>query len=173
MVTVDTKLVGLLGYPLRQTFAPQMFNETLAYHGAQKLYILDIVAEASASLVHDINTKIRACAAYVPFENAPVEPLLQQSTVLVNASGLGMYPKPEATPVAKSLLYKELFVCDLTYNPSKTRLLLDAEDVGCKIMNGIGMAINQGIKGFTLLTGQPEPTEIMRDTMLRIIAHHP
>jgi shikimate 5-dehydrogenase len=28
MVTVATKLISLLGYPLKQTFAPQMFNET-------------------------------------------------------------------------------------------------------------------------------------------------
>ena len=28
MVTVDTKLISLLGYPLKQTFAPRMFNET-------------------------------------------------------------------------------------------------------------------------------------------------
>jgi len=28
MVTVDTKLIGLLGYPLKFTFSPQMFNET-------------------------------------------------------------------------------------------------------------------------------------------------
>lgn len=283
MVTVDTKLIGLLGYPLKQTFAPQMFNETfkklgmdyfyfpievendnletivkaircmnyagfcvtkpnkikileylddvdelavkigsvntvvmkegklkgyntdgigfvqallnetgmdlaqntfcilgaggasralsstLAYQGAKKLYILDIVDEASTSLVHDINTKIRECAEYVPFENAPVGQLLQQSTVLVNASGVGMYPKLEATPVEKSLLYKELFVCDITYNPLKTKLLLDAEDIGCQTMNGIGMVINQGIKGFALLTGKPEPTEIMREAMLRIV----
>jgi len=81
-----------------------------------------------------------------------------------------MYPKLEATPVEKSVLYKELFVCDITYNPLKTRLLLDAEDIGCQIMNGIGMVINQGIKGFALMTGMPEPAEIMRDAMLHIIA---
>ena len=28
MVTVDTKLVGLLGEPLKQTFSPQMHNES-------------------------------------------------------------------------------------------------------------------------------------------------
>jgi shikimate 5-dehydrogenase len=28
MVTVATKLISLSGYPLKQTFAPQMFNET-------------------------------------------------------------------------------------------------------------------------------------------------
>jgi shikimate 5-dehydrogenase len=36
-------------------------------------------------------------------------------------------------------------------------------------MNGIGMVINQGIKGFALLTGKPEPTEIMREAMLKIV----
>ena len=283
MVTVDTKLIGLLGYPLKQTFAPQMFNDTfkklgmdyfyypievendkleiivdaircmnyagffvtkpnkikileflddvdelaatigsvntvvmkggrlkgyntdgigfvqalleetgmdlaqsrfcifgaggasralsstLAHQGAKKLYILDIVNEASASLVHDINTKIRECAEHVPFENAPVGQLLQKSTVLVNASGVGMYPKLEATPVEKNLLYKELLVCDITYNPLKTRLLLDAEDVGCQTMNGIGMVVNQGIKGFALVTGRPEPVEIMREAMNKIV----
>jgi len=283
MVTVDTKLVGLLGYPLKQTFAPQMFNETfkkldmdyfyfpievenekletivnaircmnyagffvtkpnkikivdyldeldelaekigsvntvvikdgklkgyntdgigfvqaltdetgldlsqntffifgaggasralsatLAYQGAKKLYLIDKFDEVSTSLVNNINSKIRACAEFIPFENAPVGQLLQKSNVLVNASGVGMYPKLEATPVEKSVLYKELFVCDITYNPPKTRLLLDAEEVGCQIMNGIGMAINQGIKGFALITGRPEPTEIMREAMLRII----
>ena len=126
--------------------------------------------EASTSLMHDINTKIRDCAEFIPFKNAPVGQLLQKSDILVNASGVGMYPKLEATPVEKSVLYKDLFVCDITYNPLKTRLLLDAEAVGCQIMNGIGMVINQGIKGFALMTGMPEPAAIMRDAMLRIIA---
>jgi shikimate dehydrogenase len=61
-------------------------------------------------------------------------------------------------------------VYDITYNPLKTRLLLDAEEVGCKTMNGIGMVINQGIKGFALMTGMPEPTEIMKDAMDKIIS---
>ena len=37
-------------------------------------------------------------------------------------------------------------------------------------MNGIGMAITQGIKGFALMTGMPEPTDIMKDAMDNIIA---
>ena len=149
--------------------ASRALSSTLAYQGAKKLYIIDKFDEASTSLVHDINSKLRDCAEFIPFENAPVGQLLRKSNVLVNASGVGMYPKLDATPVEKSVLYKELFVCDITYNPLKTRLLLDAEAVGCQIMNGIGMVINQGIKGFTLMTSMPEPAEIMRDAMLGIV----
>jgi len=284
MVTVDTKLISLLGYPLKQTFAPQMFNETfkklnmdyfyfpievendkleavvngircmnyagfnvtkpnkikildyldeldelaekigsvnvvvirggrlkgyntdgigfvqslldetamdlsqntffifgaggasralgftLAHQGAKKLYIIDKIDEASTSLANDINAKIRVCAEFVAFNNAPVESLLQRSNVLVNASGVGMNPHLEHTPVNKKFLNKDLFVYDIVYNPSKTLLLLDAEEVGCKTMNGIGMAIIQGIKGFALMTGMAEPTDIMKDAMDNIIA---
>lgn len=30
MVTIDTKLISLLGYPLKHTLAPQMFNGTFS-----------------------------------------------------------------------------------------------------------------------------------------------
>jgi shikimate dehydrogenase len=284
MVTVDTKLISLLGYPLKQTFSPQMFNETfrklnmdyfyfpievendkleavvngircmnyagfnvtkpnkikimdyldeldelaekigsvnvvvikdgqlkgyntdgigfvralldetgmdlskntffifgaggasralsatLADQGARKLYIIDRIDEASRSLADDINHKIRECAEFIAFDDSPVQQLLQKSDVLVNASGVGMYPHLENTPVDKKFLFKDLLVYDITYNPLKTRLLRDAEEVGCRTMNGIGMVINQGIKGFALMTGMPEPAEIMRDAMDKIIA---
>ena len=149
--------------------ASRALSTTLADQGAKKLYVIDKIDRASASLVNDINAKIRACAEFIAFENAPVQQLLQKSNVLVNASGVGMYPHLENTPVDKKFLFKDLLVYDITYNPLKTRLLLDAEEVGCKTMNGIGMVINQGIKGFTLMTGMPEPTEIMRAAMDDII----
>jgi len=149
--------------------ASMALSSTLAYHGVKKLYIIDKFDEASASLVKNINSKIKECAEFIAFDNAPVQQLIQKSNVLVNASGMGMYPHLDNTPVDKKFLYKDLFVCDIAYNPPKTRLLHDAEEVGCKIMNGIGMAINQGLKGYALMTGMPEPTEIMRDAMYRII----
>ena len=150
--------------------ASRALSATLADQGAKKLYIVDKIDQASKSLVDDINNKIRVCAEFIAFDDAPVQELLQKSDVLVNASGIGMYPHLENTPVDKKILFKDLLVYDITYNPLKTRLLLDAEEVGCKTMNGIGMVINQGIKGFALMTGMPEPAEIMKDAMDKIIA---
>jgi shikimate dehydrogenase len=150
--------------------ASRALSATLADQGAKKLYIIDKIDQASKSVVNDINRKIRVCAEFIAFDNAPVQELLQKSDVLVNASGVGMYPHLENTPVGKKFLFKDLLVYDITYNPLKTRLLLDAEEIGCKTMNGIGMVINQGIKGFALMTGMPEPAEIMKDAMDKIIA---
>lgn len=70
-----------------------------------------------------------------------------------------MYPRVEETPIKKEYLHKETLVCDLTYNPFKTKLLVDAEEMGCKIMNGVGMVINQAVKGFYLMTGMGSITK--------------
>jgi len=150
--------------------ASRAVSSTLAFQGAGELYIIDKFDEASASLVESVNSKIRKCAQFVPYENAPVKDLIEQADVLVNATGIGMYPHVDNTPIDKTLLHKELFVVDITYNPVKTRLLLDAEEEGCRTMNGVGMAINQGTRGFALMTGKPEPVEIMKKVMYDIVA---
>lgn len=143
---------------------------TLASRGAKKLYLVDQIDQASSSLARNINQRIKRCAEFFPFDKAPLEWLMQTSDVLVNATGVGMPPDIERTPVEKQLLHKDLFVYDLTYNPLKTKLLLDAEQAGCRTMNGIDMAIIQGIKGFALMTGLPEPAAIMRRAMQDLVA---
>ncbi|MEW6670638.1 MAG: shikimate dehydrogenase [Thermodesulfobacteriota bacterium] len=148
--------------------ASMALSSTLAYHGVRKLYILDKFDAASSTLVKNINNKIRECAEFIAFDNAPVRQLIRKSSVLVNASGIGMDPYRGQSPVDKKYLYKDLFVYELAYNPPRTQLLLDAEEAGCRFMNGIGMAIHQGVKGFALMTGMPEPNEIMRDAMYRL-----
>jgi shikimate dehydrogenase len=146
---------------------------TLAQEGAKKIFIVDKIDEASTSLAGDINSKAGAgkCAVDVPFGDYPFVPYLEQSDVLINASGVGMYPYTGETPLEKKYLRKELLVCDLTYNPFKTRLLVEAEELGCKIMNGIGMVVNQAVKGFNLLTGKGEPYEIMKEVMDKILSN--
>jgi shikimate dehydrogenase len=143
---------------------------TLAFHGAKKLYITDKFNNVSATLVDDINARIAPCAEYIPDGDTSIPKLINASQILVNATGMGMFPHLEETPVDKKLLNKDLLVYDITYNPPKTQLLKDAESIGCKIINGVGMSIGQGIRGFALMTGLPEPTEVMTKVMLDIMA---
>ncbi len=70
--------------------------------------------------------------------------------LLCNATPLGMHPKEEQTPVDKSLLNPDMAVFDIVYNPLKTRLLREAEEVGCKTVSGIGMLVHQGLESFKL-----------------------
>lgn len=84
---------------------------------------------------------------------------------VVNATGLGMHGALEETPLDKAQMQPETFYIDLTYAPSKTRFLQDAESVGARIKNGLGMVIEQGALAFEHWTGRTADRAFMRAYM--------
>ncbi|MDR2553842.1 MAG: shikimate dehydrogenase [Fibromonadaceae bacterium] len=70
--------------------------------------------------------------------------------LLCNATPLGMHPNVNQSPVDKSILSKNMMVFDIVYNPLQTKLLQEAEEVGCKTLGGIGMLMHQGLESFKL-----------------------
>ena len=85
--------------------------------------------------------------------------------VIVNATGLGMHGALDATPLDKDRMNSETFYIDLTYAPSKTRFLKDAESIGARIKNGLGMVIEQGALAFEHWTGLTADRAFMRAYM--------
>ncbi|AGF59050.1 shikimate dehydrogenase [Clostridium saccharoperbutylacetonicum] len=82
------------------------------------------------------------------------------SDILVNATRVGMHPNEEESPIKDTNVFtKELVVADVVYNPRKTKLLEDAEAVGCTIVPGIGMLLWQGAEAFKLYTGLEMPAD--------------
>lgn len=139
----------------------------LAYHGARKIYITDAYEECAISLVGDINEKFAPIAEFVPFGDFSK---LAACDVVLNASGVGM-----GSTIGQSLLPKEYikpsqFYFDACYNPAKTQFLLDAEEKGCQILNGLGMSLYQGAAQIELWTGKKAPVEVMRQELLKIVA---
>ena len=66
-----------------------------------------------------------------------------------------MYPDTEYMPISDEVFKtSELLVCDIVYNPVKTKLLQTAESIGCPILEGYGMLVNQGAEAFRLWTGK-------------------
>ena len=59
---------------------------------------------------------------------------------------------------------------DACYNPAKTQFLLDAEEAGATILNGLGMSLYQGAAQIEYWTGQEPPIEAMRQKLLDIIS---
>lgn len=59
---------------------------------------------------------------------------------------------------------------DACYNPDKTQFLLNAEAKGCRILNGLGMSLYQGIAQIELWTGQEAPVEAMREELITILS---
>ncbi|WP_321383763.1 shikimate dehydrogenase [uncultured Enterococcus sp.] len=82
------------------------------------------------------------------------------SSLLVNATGVGMKPNLDASPVEDfSILRAELPVYDVIYTPRETKLLKEAKARGAKTMNGLGMLLYQGAAAFELWTGKEMPDE--------------
>lgn len=85
--------------------------------------------------------------------------------VIVNATGLGMHGALDETPLDKDRMNPETFYIDLTYAPSKTRFIKDAESIGARFKNGLGMVIEQGALAFEHWTGLTADRAFMRAYM--------
>lgn len=87
--------------------------------------------------------------------------------LLINSTSVGMYPQEEASPLADaSVLHADMLVADIVYKPLKTRLMMQAEAVGARAFNGLGMLAWQGARSFELWTGSTPPVDAMMSAAL-------
>ncbi len=89
--------------------------------------------------------------------------------LLVNATSLGMSPENDETPVPADLLYADLTVFDVVYNPLQTRLLKEAEAAGARTISGFEMLVWQGAIAFEKWTGIKAPVDVMRQAALSLL----
>ena len=87
------------------------------------------------------------------------EEAIRDADVIVNATPLGM--SNDSLPFDPSLLSKGQSLIDLIYEPEKTALLLEAESLGVKTLNGVGMLLHQAGAQFQLWTGCEPPLREM------------
>ena len=94
---------------------------------------------------------------------------LSECDVIMNTSGVGMGKSIGLSPLPKELIVPGKLYFDACYNPDKTQFLLDAEEKGCRILNGLGMSLYQGVAQIELWTGKAAPVEAMRQELLKIV----
>lgn len=91
---------------------------------------------------------------------------LGQTNFLVNTTSLGMSGQPELN-ISLDALPMESVVTDIVYTPLKTKLLLQAEQRGNRIIDGLGMLLHQAVPGFEKWFGvRPEVTGELRNIIL-------
>tara|TARA_B100000315_G_C14593015_1_gene596994 strand:- start:7242 stop:8117 length:876 start_codon:yes stop_codon:yes gene_type:complete len=95
--------------------------------------------------------------------------VLNKADILLNATNAGMSPNTEETPVDADLLRPELVVYDIVYNPSKTRLLREAEMINAKTIGGLDMLTWQGALAFQMWTGRKAPVELMKREAAKLL----
>ncbi|MDQ8079422.1 quinate/shikimate dehydrogenase [Escherichia coli] len=91
---------------------------------------------------------------------------LASADILTNGTKVGMKPLENESLVNDiSLLHPELLVTECVYNPHMTKLLQQAQQAGCKTIDGYGMLLWQGAEQFTLWTGKDFPLEYVKQVM--------
>ena len=77
--------------------------------------------------------------------------------LLINATPLGMYPNNGESPVDLTRFSALDGVLDVVYNPARTALMLQAEQLGIPHASGLSMLVAQAKKACECFTGNPVP----------------
>ena len=89
--------------------------------------------------------------------------LPESTDVVVNATSIGLAPHGEArVPIAEGSIKPHMVVADVIPNPPMTVFLREAHAKGCRILDGLGMLINQGAANFEYWTGVKPEKAVMR-----------
>ncbi|MGE0420246.1 MAG: shikimate dehydrogenase, partial [Acetobacteraceae bacterium] len=107
-----------------------------------------------------------AAALNVRFGAGRVEPVTDAAAAMaradgvINATPIGMDAHPGmAFPAA--WLRPSLWVAEVIYFPLETELLRRARALGCRTVDGGGMAVFQAAEGFRLFTGRTADADRM------------
>lgn len=142
----------------------------LALNGAASLGIFNRDAARAQVLAGDLARATGCSVTAGALEDSSLDEALAEAELLVNATPVGMYPRyRHQSPLSREKLHTGLLVCDLVYNPSRTRLLDEAATAGCCVLGGMGMLIYQGAQAFQLWTGMEAPVEEMRAAVVEAL----
>ena len=132
----------------------------MALEGAESIVILNRTVERAYEISSIINDNIRGVSKHDVLNREILLHYGQSCDILINTTPLGMYPDVDSCPVDDmDFLHSGIVVCDLIYNPFKTIFLKKAEEKGCKVINGLGMLLFQGINSFQIWTGVKVSTD--------------
>lgn len=133
----------------------------LALAGAGPFTVVNRGERRGAELVDLLRTGLRAEVEGVAWRGDFRVPA--GTDVVINATCVGLHPDVDARlPLVVDSLAPHLVVADVIPNPPRTRLVRDAEARGCRVIDGLGMLVNQGVIGIRHWTGiEPDP-QVMR-----------
>lgn len=157
-VSVKDKKIVVLG----AGGAATAIQVQLALDGAKEVNIFNIkdkFYERAEGTKAKLAEKCPDCVVTVEdlADKAKLEEEIKTCDILINTTIMGMKPHEDVTLVDKSLFRKDLVVADTVYNPEKTKMILEAEEAGCKAIGGAGMLLQQGAVNYELFVGKEMP----------------
>jgi len=121
-------------------------------------------------LAREISERASTKVLTVPYGGREMIEEIAKCDVLVNATPVGMYPHTDESIVAPQVLHPGLVVMDLVYNPPATRLLREAERIGCRTVGGLRMLVYQAVESIKIWTGKEAPMGVMLEAAEKALA---
>ena len=127
--------------------------------GATRLDVFDLDAKRAERLAEDLCNRFGADRATA---GADLGAAMAQADGLIQATPVGMADHP-GLPLPAGLLRAAHWVAEIVYFPLETELLRTAHELGCRTLDGGGIAVFQAAEAFRLFTGIAPDEQRMLD----------
>lgn len=142
--------------------------------GAARAVVASLLDAGVPEILISNRTKVRAEALRADFGKrltvvdwVQAGNMLDDAVTVVNTTSLGMIGKPPLR-VPLDGLRPGAVVNDLVYAPLKTQFLAEADEMGCHIVDGLGMLLHQAVPAFERWFGvRPKVDSATRAAALR------
>jgi shikimate dehydrogenase len=126
--------------------------------GVQQLTLIDTDPARAATVAEGLCARFGAGRAAAGTDMAAA---VAAADGIINATPMGMVKYP-GLPLPAALLHAELWVAEIVYFPFETELLRTARAIGCRTLDGGGMAVFQAVEAFRLFSGLTPDADRMR-----------
>ncbi len=147
--------------------AARAIGVELAVATAKRIIVVNRSEPRGCAVVDLLNSKTQAKAEFVSWQGPYSIP--PEADIIVNATSIGLHPDVDGRlDLELESLRPGLVVADVIPNPPRTLLIRDAEARGCRVLDGLGMVVNQGVIGIKYWTGLDVDASVMRGTLEKL-----
>ncbi|MBB3103109.1 shikimate dehydrogenase [Azomonas macrocytogenes] len=147
--------------------AARAVSVELALAGAKSILVVNRSQKNGQVLVDLLNAKTGTAASLQVWDG--VVDIPPGTDIVINATSIGLYPNvDQQLELNLDSLSPHMVVADGIHNPPRTHLIRNAEKRGCRVLDGLGMLVNQGVIGIKYWTGIDVDAAVMRQTLEKI-----
>ncbi len=147
--------------------AARAIGVEMALAGIKSIIIVNRSVERGKALYDLFSGKLKSAVGgdldvtFIPWQGDYDVP--EDTDIVVNATSIGLFPDVDARlDLDTDSLKSTMIVADVIPNPPKTRLISEATAKGCRLIDGLGMLVSQGVIGIEYWTGRTPNPEVMR-----------
>ncbi|QQE91000.1 shikimate dehydrogenase [Azotobacter chroococcum] len=147
--------------------AARAVSVELALAGASHITVVNRSRDTGQTLVDMLNGKTPTSAELRLWNGTVAVP--RDTDIVINATSIGLYPNvDQRLDLDLDSLHPGMVVADGIHNPPRTHLIRSAEARGCRVLDGLGMLVNQGVIGIKYWTGIDVDAAVMRRALENI-----